>query len=177
MICQAVTACRPVPLRILTLTCLTLLLALAARSASAEKRSSAPKRASVATASWLPGWLPGDPEPAVIAAPAPLWAKPMRHKAHAPGLLIAIDPVTRRPTKPTAEQIRAFEEQQARDPLLAPERPLTAERLPGGGEILHLGGAFQVYSIARRDANGRIVTDCSADPDALAKPARQREVK
>jgi hypothetical protein len=55
------------------------------------------------------------------------------------------------------------------DALRAPLSPLIIERLPGGGEIVHLGGRFQVYSVARRDAKGRIVTDCSLDPTAARK--------
>ena len=34
---------------------------------------------------------------------------------------------------------------------------------------MHLDGRFQVYSIARRDANGNITTDCDSDLEAIKK--------
>jgi|GEM_PF-4642882 len=124
------------------------------------------------TREWRPGWLPGDPEVVPDPDQLPVWAPGATRAA---GLLIAIDPVTRRPIAPTAEQKRAFVEQlNARDALQAPTAPLRVERLPGGGEIIHLNGAYQVYSIARRDASGRFVTECVPDPTVartlLAKP-------
>jgi len=122
---------------------------------------------------WRPGWLPGDPETAT-SSPAPVWARPS-HAPRATGLFIAIDPVTHRPTTPTREQIRAWNDQQSHDALLAPARPMQTERLPNGGEIIHLNGAFRSYSIARRDAHGHIVTDCVPDPGTartlLTEPA------
>ncbi len=104
---------------------------------------------------WRPGWVPGDPmdEPSFGAAS---WAAPA-------GLYVALDPVTRRPTAPSVEQRRAFQAAIDLDQLLAPTAPLTVEKLPGGGEIVHLNGAFQSFSIARRDASGRFVVDCAPD--------------
>ena len=94
----------------------------------------------------------------------------------APGLFIALDPETGLPTRPSAAQRRAaaaiLEEAEA---LAAPLGPLPVARAPGGGEIVHLRGRFQVYSIARRAADGSFVTDCSLDPAAarrlLSQPA------
>ena len=77
--------------------------------------------------------------------------------------------MTRLPIAPSAEQKRAFAAQAEHDALLAPTLPLQVERLPGGGEIIHLNGQFQVYSIARHDAKGRIITDCAADPATARK--------
>jgi len=85
------------------------------------------------------------------------------------GLFIALDPVTRLPIAPSAEQKRALAAQAEHDALLAPTRLLQVERLPGGGEIIHLNGLYQTYSIARRDAKGRILTDCATDPAAARK--------
>ena len=104
---------------------------------------------------WRPGWLPGDPETVVTPS--------------APGLFVALDPVTHRPTAPSDAQKRAFAAQAEHDALLAPAAPLQAERLPGGGEIIHLNGQFQSYSIARRDSRGRFVTDCAPDPATARK--------
>jgi len=100
----------------------------------------------------------------------------------ASGLFIAIDPVTHRPVAPTLEQRRAWAAgQAAQDALLAPTRPLTVQKLPNGGQIIHLDGAYRSYSIARRDANGRIVTDCVPDPakarELLTQPVTKREEK
>jgi hypothetical protein len=120
---------------------------------------------------WRPGWLPGDPETAT-SGPAPIWARSAPTRA---GLFISIDPITHRPIAPTPEQIRAWNDQQAHDALLAPTRPLTVQRLPNGGEIIHLNGAFRSYSIARRAPDGHITTDCAPDPararKILAQPA------
>jgi hypothetical protein len=79
------------------------------------------------------------------------------------GLYVALDPLTRRPVAPSAEQRRAFQAAIDLDQLLAPTAPLTVEKLPGGGEIVQLNGAFQSFSIARRDASGRFVVDCAPD--------------
>jgi hypothetical protein len=112
---------------------------------------------------WRPGWLPGETETG-LAEIAPVWAWPV-HGARASGLFIAIDPVTHRPVAPTLEQRRVWAAgQAAQDALLAPTRPLTVQSLPNGGKIVHLNGAYRSYSIARRDAKGRIVTDCVPDP-------------
>ena len=106
---------------------------------------------------WRPGWVPGDPmdEPFLGASS---WTAP-----ETPGLYVALDPVTRRPVAPSAEQRRTFQAAIDLDQLLAPTAPLRVEKLPGGGEIVHLDGAFQSFSIARRDASGRFVVDCAPD--------------
>src|SRR4051812_46686712 len=72
------------------------------------------------------------------AADRPAKAPHKRAPSHAKGLFIAIDPVTHRPTTPTPEQIRAWNDQRAHDGLLAPARPMQTERLPNGAEIIHL---------------------------------------
>ena len=142
---------------------------------------------------WRPGWLPSDPPaPAAGTLPGsgptlPTFADPLWSlvSVHSPGLFVALDPVTGLPTMPTAAQRRAAAAQiESEDALRAPLSPLVIERLPGGGEIVHLGGRFQVYSVARRDARGRVVTDCSLDPAAARKllsapvpAAPQREEK
>ncbi|HYJ31821.1 MAG TPA: hypothetical protein VE326_01245 [Candidatus Binatia bacterium] len=110
-------------------------------------------RRSAWTFSWRPGWLPGDPVP---AEGANLLAPPL------PGIWIALDPVTRRPTRPTAEQRRAAQA------ALAPAAPemdetLPVERIPGGGEMIHLNGRHMVFEVARRDASGRFRTSCASD--------------
>jgi hypothetical protein len=104
---------------------------------------------------------PNTPAPWEVAA---RWLTP----AYRSGLLIALDPASRRPTRPTPEQRRAFSD------LLGPDQgtpDLPAERLSRGGEIVHLNGRFQVFSIARRDASGRLILDCASDPAHAALPA------
>ena len=136
---------------------LTLLFALAATS------QAAPAQWHYA---WLPGWLPGDPGVADQNQTVPIWAPQAIQGA---GMFIAIDPVTHLPTAPSDAQKRAFAAQVERDALLAPARPLQIEKIPGGGELIHLNGQFQVYSIARRDAQGHIRTDCVPDPRTARK--------
>jgi len=104
---------------------------------------------------WRPGWIPGDP---VADVALDTWAMPSN-----PGLYVAIDPVTHRPVAPTAEQRAAFGRAMDLSELLAPSAPVRVEALPHGGEIAHLNGAFQSFSIARRDATGRFVNDCAPD--------------
>lgn len=114
---------------------------------------------------WNAPWSEG---PVVDASAAPweaadLWLGPARGS----GLLIAIDPVTRRPIRPTPEQRRALSD------LLGPEPAtpdLPAVRLSRGGEVVHLNGRFQIFSIARRDASGRLLLDCASDPAHASKP-------
>jgi len=107
---------------------------------------------------WRPGWVPGDPiEDAVLDA----WSLPSQ-----PGLYVAIDPVTHRPVAPSPEQRAAFQRAFDLNELLAPTAPVRVEALPHGGEIAHLNGAFQSFSVARRDASGHYVNDCA--PDAKA---------
>lgn len=131
---------------------------------------------------WRPNWIPGDPGSAPTAAVLPEIAFP----AASPGLFIAIDPETRKPVMPSPEQRKALAADAARAAALhapiAPDAFLPVERLPGGGELVHLDGRFQIYSIARRDANGNITTDCASDLEAAKKllsepapPTRERE--
>jgi len=126
---------------------------------------------------WRPGWLPGDPASDEVTLLPPVWAARGSREA---GLFIALDPVTRLPIAPTAEQKRGFAAQVAHDALLAPTLPLRVEKLPGGGEIIHLNGQFHVYSIARRDAKGHVITGCATDPVSarrlLTEPAPAKTV-
>ena len=102
--------------------------------------------------------------------------------------MIAIDPVTKRPVTPTLEQRRAWADAMQRGGALGapvtPDAPLRVEKIPGGGEVTYLDGRFQVYMVARRDANGHIVTDCVPSYEAAKQlvsdntkpaPARTRE--
>lgn len=109
---------------------------------------------------WRPGWIPGDP---VEEPVSDLWTT-----TASPGLFVAIDPATHRPVAPSAEQRAAFQRAIDLSELLAPAAPVRVEALPHGGRIAYLNGAFQSFSIARRDASGRFVTDCAPDaPTAL----------
>lgn len=91
------------------------------------------------------------------------WLTPAYRSGH----LIAIDPVSRRPVRPWPEQRRAFSDLWGPGEV-TPDLP--AERLSRGGEMVHLNGRFQVFSIARRDASGRLVLDCASDPAHAARP-------
>ena len=99
----------------------------------------------------------------IAPAHAATKGKSKRAPARRHGLYVAIDPVTHRPIAPTPEQLRAWNDQRATDALTAPARPLAVQKLPNGGEIVHLNGAFRSYSIARRDAHGTFTTDCAPD--------------
>jgi hypothetical protein len=133
---------------------------------------------------WRPNWLPGDPWDDT-SAPSTV----LRSNAGvaAPGLLVAIDPKTGRIVAPTPEQRRAADEAARAAGLFgsgalgAPEAPLRVERIPGGGEVVHLDGRYQVYLVAKRDANGNIVTDCAPDLEAarrlLTQPPAKRAVR
>jgi hypothetical protein len=108
----------------------------------------------------------------MLLAPGSAFAYPLWSlvSVRSPGLFVALDPVTRLPIMPSAAQRRAAAARiEGEDALRAPLSPLVIERLPGGGEIVHLGGRFQMYSVARRDAQGRLVTDCSLDPAAARR--------
>lgn len=180
MSCHRLSRRRITKNSLLVLLTATACLALPA-GAQAENHPKARAKTHPATwrSPWRPGWLPGDPERATdLAMPAPIWAPRAARAGRASGLFIALDPVTHLPTTPSDAQMRTFAAPGGHDALLAPTAPLRIERLPGGGEIIHLNGQFQSYSIARRDARGRIVTDCAPDPATarklLTKPAPSR---
>ncbi len=149
---------------------LTLLLAVAAVAAVAlPSVASAGAPAPKWHFQWRPNWLPGDPGSEPIVSILPEIGVPMA----SPGLFIAIDPETRKPVMPSPEQRKALSADAARGAALhapiSPDAYLPAERIPGGGELVHLDGRFQVYSIARRDANGNITTDCDSDLESIQK--------
>lgn len=108
---------------------------------------------------WRPGWLPGDP----VAVSSPM-----------PGLWVTLDPVTRRPVAPAAEQRRARVAalQAAALPLGAHDidAPLPVQRIPGGGELVHLNGRHMVFEVARRDASGHFTMSCASDSSAASRP-------
>ena len=87
--------------------------------------------------------------------------------AHRSGFLTAIDPISRRPVRPTPEQRRALSDFSSPDEVTS---DLPAERLSRGGEVVHLNGRFQIFSIVRRDASGRLTLDCVSDPAHAATP-------
>lgn len=155
---------------------LTLTSALAVAAPNSAHAGSKPT-----TTTWRPGWLPGDPATSDLSLAPQLWEmRAARGSARNAGLFIALDPVTHLPVAPSDAQKRAFAAQRESDALLAPTRPLQVEKIPGGGEIIHLNGQFQSYSIARRDAKGHIVTDCVPDPKSarklLTEPAPSKTV-
>jgi len=117
---------------------------------------------------WRPNWIPGDPVASRVGAS---W---IAFEQVAPGLIVALDPVTRLPVRPSAAQRAAaaalFEEGRLVGP---PDEMLPTERIPSGGELIHLHGRFDVFSVARRGADGRFVTDCSPDPIVVGQKAQQ----
>jgi len=134
--------------------------ACAASSKSTVSAVSAPARVSSAQA-WMPAWIgpvPSSDVPDYAALYAPALAAP------APGMIIAIDPETGMPMKPSEAQLRALTmDLESTDALAPTEAPMLMESLPGGGVAVTLNGHFQMYSIARIGADGRIVTDCAHD--------------
>lgn len=150
---------------------LTLLLAVAAVAAlSLPSLASAGSPAPKWHFQWRPNWIPGDPGSEPILPETILRSS---SPVASPGLFIAIDPETRKPVMPSPEQRKALAADAARAAALhapiAPDAYLPVVRLPGGGELVHLDGRFQVYSIARRDANGNITTDCDSDLESIQK--------
>ena len=115
----------------------------------------------LATPVWTPEWL-SPAFPSDVADYTALYGTPVAPIA--PGMLIAIDPETGMPTRPTAEQIRVLTAgMENANALIEPLAPMLMERLPGGGVAMHLNGHFQMYSIARIGPDGRPVADCSVD--------------
>ena len=131
--------------------------------------STAERPADVATSprthEWRPCWLPGDPEEPTFDLFAAPWG-PVSPRS--PGLFVALDPVTRLPVRPSAEQRRALSAALLREnPAPArPDVPLPTERLPGGGELVHLPEGFQVFLVARRNAQGGYSIEETTDPSA-----------
>lgn len=107
---------------------------------------------------WRPNWIPGDPvEQGHVFLQAP-WT-PLGLVM--PGLIVALDPVSRLPIQPSPEQRAAAAAVHAAVGLdSAPDLALPVEHLPGGGEIVHLQERFQIFSVARRGADGRFTTSC-----------------
>jgi hypothetical protein len=78
-----------------------------------------------------------------------------------PGLMIALDPVSRLPIPPSPEQRAVAAAAHAAVGLdSGPDITLPVEHIPGGGELAHLQGRFQIFAIARRGADGRYTTSC-----------------
>lgn len=84
----------------------------------------------------------------------------------APGshfMRVALDPETGAPGMPPAAM--PFEA------LQEPSAPPRIETMPNGMMILHHDGHFRNYSLAGRDSNGRIWTDCAAGAAAARQAA------
>lgn len=110
---------------------------------------------------WRPGWLPGDPaEPRFDLLSAP-WARSLA----SPGVFVALDPVTRLPVRPSADQRRALSAALLGASIRS-DAPLPTHRIPGGGEMVHLPEGFEVFLVARRNAQGGFTIDCATDPGA-----------
>jgi len=124
---------------------------------------------------WRPYWIPGDPiEDGAAGAPGSVLVLGL--PLATPGFMVALDPATRRPVVPSAQQRAAASAAlEAAGLSLTPDEALPVEQLPGGGRLIHLNGRFQVFSVARRDADGRFIWNCAPDPAAarqlLAQPA------
>jgi len=107
---------------------------------------------------WRPNWIPGDPPEADRGFLEMPW---IALRPSMPGLLIALDPVTRLPIKPSPSQRAAAEALFDAGLLSAPDGALPVEHIPGGGELVHLQGRFQTFSVARRGADGRFKIGCA----------------
>lgn len=121
---------------------------------------------------WRPSWIPGDPIATEVRALGTPW---IVFDQVAPGLIVALDPVTRLPVRPSAVQRAAAAAMfETGDLLGPPDGPLPTERIPGGGEIIRLQGRFQVFSVARRNADGRFSTDCASTPVVAGSPLAEQ---
>jgi hypothetical protein len=93
------------------------------------------------------------------------------------GVVVVRDPETGQFRAPTAAELRAL---RTKDTALLPqpkrERPPSSVRADGTRH-LHLGDKGMVYSVARRDAEGKLVTQCVTGEHAAANaaPARDQE--
>jgi len=133
----------------------------ASHTTTAAVASVAPTRASSPV--WLPEWI-GPAPVADVADYSAMYGMPSFPTA--PGMIVAIDPETRLPIRPTAAQRRTLSlgtSAESTDLLAPSDAPLLIERLPGGGEIMTLNGHYQMFSVARIGADGRVVTDCGQD--------------
>lgn len=131
--------------------------------AAAPAASGTPAAAPAPTKAQTPAWLMPPAAPWLPLSWVPLGrtrGEPVAASSQTAGLRVTLDPVTRKPVRPTAEQRRALQADMAPS---APDAPLRTERLPGGGELVHLDGRYMVFSVVRRDASGRFVRSCAAD--------------
>lgn len=150
--------------------------ACAVRLSSGATASAAPTSGSAPA--WLPEWVGPSPVDDVADYSAMFGVSSV---PTAPGMIVAIDAETGLPIRPSAAQRRTLALAMSAEStdLLAPsDAPLLIERLPGGGEIMWLNGHFQMYSVARIGADGRVVTDCAQDPETakrmLTAPSKPR---
>ena len=82
---------------------------------------------------WRPNWIPGDPLEAPKGFVEPSW---IALRPQTPGMLVALDSVTRRPIKPSAAQRAALADGLHAGSLLAPDGLLPTVRIFGGGELI-----------------------------------------
>ena len=77
-----------------------------------------------------------------------------------PGMIVAKDPVTGQLRAPSAEEMAALQPVRGAGRGEAKEAPLRSERLANGAVVTTLNSSYEVYSVATKDADGKIQTAC-----------------
>lgn len=102
------------------------------------------------------------PNVQVVTAPAPVASKPAAAQG---GMRAFVDPATGKLVSPSAEQAAALE-------AAEPARPAATSRMRSqasapteiypaqGGVGITLNDSYMSYSVARKDAGGKVATDC-----------------
>ena len=101
-------------------------------------------------------------------------APPPAHATEQPGMVVVRDPQTGELRAPTADEARALQG-------TAPQRKAAKQHVetvgPGGSRKVQLGRSALVYSVATRDANGKLTEQCVGGEDAahtaLAHPIKE----
>jgi hypothetical protein len=91
---------------------------------------------------------------ALLASPAPA-AQPQEPS----GMVVVRDPQTGRMRAPTPAELRALQAAPGQSPTLGPQQAKPVVR-PDGTRALTLDERSMVYSVATRDASGKVVEQC-----------------
>lgn len=120
----------------------------------------------LAAALWIPSAVTAQDN-----APPELLRAPTADSAdEAPGWRVFLDPVTGEITsRPSAEQLRRFQEFLDEREALGIGEPVTEELHPfvlyGGGTGVYVGDRFMTSTVVRRAPDGSLVIDCATDPE------------
>lgn len=118
---------------------------------------------------WIPSTVTAQDNapPELLRAPA---ADRPADPIDAPGWRVFLDPVTGEITsRPSAEQLRRFQESLDEREALGIGEPVTEELHPfvlhSGGTGVYVGDRFMTSTVVRRAPDGSLVIDCATDPE------------